>query len=103
MPCYSFSSARCFFVALALAMPCVSFAPGLTIAEEPKAKEEKPLDGNWHGVLKIGPAELRLVFRVSKDKDGKLKASLDSPDQGAKGLPVDSVTREGREVKLESR
>jgi len=50
--------------------------------------------GNWQGVLKVMNTELRLVFNISQTEDGDLKASLDSPDQGAKGIPVDTVTFE---------
>lgn len=88
-------------VTLACSVPFI-WGQRLTFGQDP-AKGEKPLDGNWHGVLKVGPVELRLVYRIAKDKEGNVKATLDSPDQGAKGIPVDSVTREGREVKLEAK
>jgi uncharacterized Ntn-hydrolase superfamily protein len=50
------------------------------------------VDGDWQGTLKAGPAELRLVLHVSKDDKGNLKATLDSPDQGANGIPVTKIT-----------
>jgi uncharacterized protein len=46
----------------------------------------------WQGTLKVPGAELRVVFNISKDKDGKFTATLDSPDQRAKGIIVDIVT-----------
>src|SRR5579863_5303744 len=48
--------------------------------------------GDWQGTLKAGPAELRLVLHVTKSGDGGLKATLDSIDQGANGIPVTSIT-----------
>ena len=48
------------------------------------------LDGDWQGTLSNGPVELRLVLHFGADGQG-FKASLDSPDQGAKGIPVASV------------
>jgi pimeloyl-ACP methyl ester carboxylesterase len=48
--------------------------------------------GHWEGILK--PAlgvELRLILNVN-EAGGKLKATLDSPDQGAFGLTADSIT-----------
>jgi pimeloyl-ACP methyl ester carboxylesterase len=48
--------------------------------------------GDWHGSLKVGQAELRLVLHVTKVADGSLKATLDSIDQGAPGIPVNVVT-----------
>lgn len=92
----------CFAISI-LSLVTVPSFNRLTFSAEEPTKGEKALDGNWHGVLKVGPAEVRLIFRVTKDKDGNLKATLDSPDQGAKGIPLDSVTREGRDVKFESK
>jgi uncharacterized protein len=47
--------------------------------------------GIWQGTIKVSGAELRVVFKISKDQDGKFAATLDSPDQGTKGIPVDVV------------
>ncbi len=48
--------------------------------------------GDWQGTLKAGPAELRLVLHVSKNREGGLKATLDSIDQNANGIPVTSIS-----------
>lgn len=56
--------------------------------------EEKGLVGNWEGTLKAGSIRLRLVFRASADEKGGLSATMDSPDQGATGIPVASATLE---------
>jgi uncharacterized protein len=53
------------------------------------------IDGNWYGTLDAGGAKLRLVLKISKAPDGKLRASLDSLDQGAKDLPISSVSLNG--------
>lgn len=50
------------------------------------------VDGDWQGTLKAGPAELRLIVHLSRDEAGALKATLDSPDQGANGIPVTSIS-----------
>ncbi|WZO99095.1 alpha/beta fold hydrolase [Isosphaeraceae bacterium EP7] len=63
----------------------------------PKSK----LAGTWEGKLTIGPASLRLVVNVTQGKDGALSSTLDSPDQGAKGIPVASTTLEGKTFKLD--
>jgi len=47
---------------------------------------------NYEGVLDVGAAKLRLVLHVWTE-DGALKASVDSPDQNAFGLRVDTITR----------
>ncbi len=58
------------------------------------------IDGVWLGALDFGSAKLRLVFHILNTADG-LTATADSPDQGAKGLPVSSVTRTGSSLKME--
>lgn len=50
---------------------------------------QKEFTGSWKG--KLVAYDLTLVFNVS-EKDGKLKATMDSPDQGAKDIPCDQVT-----------
>ncbi|WNJ21025.1 alpha/beta hydrolase [Pontibacter sp. G13] len=50
--------------------------------------------GSWGGKLDLGSMELRLILNVSQGEDGVLQGTLDSPDQGAKGLPVDKVSFE---------
>ncbi len=49
------------------------------------------IKGIWQGTLKVQGMELRLVFKINEEENGKFKATLDSPDQGAKDIPVDSV------------
>lgn len=48
--------------------------------------------GDWNGTLNANGAELRLVLHLTKNPDGKLKATLDSIDQGANGIPVASTS-----------
>ena len=52
---------------------------------------DKNIAGTWQGTLKIQAMELRVVFHLRTDSTGAMKATLDSPDQGAKGIPVDNV------------
>ena len=67
----------------------VCLAAGSLLAM-PLAQEKKGIEGDWNGVLDLGQAQLRLVFHIAS-KDGKLGATLDSPDQNAKGIPVETV------------
>jgi pimeloyl-ACP methyl ester carboxylesterase len=53
------------------------------------------ISGSWLGSLDLGQMKLRLVFRVSKESDGTFRSLLDSPDQGAKDIPVAATTVEG--------
>ncbi len=49
------------------------------------------ISGQWHGLLEIPGSPLRLVINIEKSDSG-YNSTLDSPDQGAKGIPVDTTT-----------
>jgi pimeloyl-ACP methyl ester carboxylesterase len=61
-----------------------------------EALQESPdpdgIVGTWEGVLEA--AGLRLVFHLEADDDGAFTGTMDSPDQGATGIPATSVTFE---------
>jgi fermentation-respiration switch protein FrsA (DUF1100 family) len=74
-------------------------------AAAPVKPEHKPakasdIDGTWMGSRDTGTIKLRVVFNIVNTEDG-LVATLDSPDQGVKGLPVTTVTRDGSSLKME--
>jgi len=48
--------------------------------------------GDWHGELNVNGAVLHLVVHFRQDSAGRLKASVDSPDQGVSAIPVTSVS-----------
>ncbi len=54
--------------------------------------QAQDIAGDWQGTLSAGGAELRLVLHITKAADGSLKATLDSVDQGANGIPVSSIS-----------
>jgi uncharacterized protein len=56
--------------------------------------------GKWFGVLKVQSVQLRLVFNIDKTQNG-YTATMDSPDQGAKGIPVTTTSFENSILKLE--
>ena len=57
--------------------------------------------GSWQGVLNVG-AELRLVFNISVNEDHSLKATMDSPDQGAMGIPLGEVSLSKDSIRIEA-
>ncbi len=61
------------------------------------------VEGIWQGTLNAPGLELRVVFRISRKSDGTLTATIDSPDQGAFGIPVDEVTFENGKLYIESK
>jgi uncharacterized protein len=55
--------------------------------------------GQWNGVLKVQGTQLRLVFNVTKI-DNVISSTMDSPDQGAKGIPTTTTSFENSILKI---
>ena len=56
--------------------------------------------GIWQGLLTAGGLEVRLVFNLALNDDLTWEATLDSPDQGAAGIPVGSVTTAASSIEI---
>jgi hypothetical protein len=74
--------------------------PATAASPIPAAAAPKPaapqIAGDWEGMLN-GQVHLILHFTV---KDGNLTATLDSPDQGAAGIPITTVTLKDSKLTL---
>ena len=57
------------------------------------------ITGQWNGILEVQKTRLRLVFNISKTDSG-YSSTMDSPDQGAKGIPVTAVDYKNSILKL---
>jgi pimeloyl-ACP methyl ester carboxylesterase len=57
------------------------------------------LDGAWVGTLHLGAVNLRLVLKIKRAGAG-WTATVDSIDQRANDIPVDTVTLDGDKLKL---
>lgn len=75
------------------------FGAGLALFGGTTATAQEALLGTWSGTLETGAAELRIVFHIEQGDEG-LAATMDSPDQGATGIPVSDVTVTGDSVVL---
>jgi hypothetical protein len=85
---------RLFGALLALAFVFVA-VPSSAVAQE-------EMVGDWVGSLDAGAqGQLKIVFHVVEDADGKLDATLDSPDQGAFGIEAGPVTVDGDVISIE--
>lgn len=73
---------------------------GIAMKAPPKPAKPSDIDGDWLGTLDTGMGKLRLVLHITNTADG-LTATMDSLDQGANGMPVNSITRTGAELKFE--
>jgi len=74
----------------------VAFAIGILIANLVFGQN---ITGQWNGILKVQATQLRIVFNISKTENG-YTSTMDSPDQGAKGIPVNSTSFENSILKL---
>ena len=74
----------------------IAFVIGLLIVNALVAQN---ITGQWNGVLKVQGTQLRIVFNVNKTDTG-FSSTMDSPDQGAKGIPVTSTSFENSNLKL---
>jgi RNA polymerase sigma factor (sigma-70 family) len=57
------------------------------------------MQGNWEGTLHMNGVELRLVFKIFKTND-MFHVTMDSIDQGAKDIPVPTLSAAGRSLRL---
>ena len=56
-----------------------------SLASQAQVQPTTALIGSWSGKLKVGPVSLTLVLHLEQ-ADGYVTVTLDSPDQGAKGI-----------------
>lgn len=85
-------------LAIALSVALVLVTPGAGAAQD--------WEGRWSGTLVLpGPASLILAFELVPDPDPATgrgwTATMDSPQQGATGIPVSRVEVEGDSIHLE--
>jgi hypothetical protein len=61
----------------------------------PLAAQTSPVAGSWAGDLIVQGTRLPLVFHITQEGEA-LSATMDSPAQGARGIPVDTAPFPGR-------
>jgi len=62
--------------------------------------DKKFITGSWLGKITAGAIQLRVVFNLLIIGKDSLVATLDSPDQGAKGIKLGPVTYTGETLKI---
>jgi pimeloyl-ACP methyl ester carboxylesterase len=82
-----------------MALPLTFRRGGIAIQPRPRPALSD-IDGDWLGTLDTGMGKLRVVLHIISTEDG-LAATMDSPDQNAKGIPVTSLTRSGSSLKFD--
>ena len=75
----------------------------LVLSAQAQVNPTTTLEGSWSGKLKVGAMLLTLVLHLEQ-ADGYVKASLDSPDQGAKGISAykEYLSDDSVAIKVES-
>ena len=86
--------------ALTLLILCSLFGASSGFAQ-PAAPPQNSLLGSWDGSLDLGKLKLHLVLTIVTNAGDRITASIDVPDQGAKGLPVDAVLFNYPDVRFE--
>lgn len=61
------------------------------------------IKGKWRGDLDLGMAKLPIVFSFKTDAEGKTVATMDSPQQNAKDIPLEVICCSEDSVNLECR
>ena len=56
--------------------------------------------GSWTGKLDVMGSQLNLVFNITEADGGGLACTMDSPDQGVKGIPAEITVDGGTKVKI---
>jgi fermentation-respiration switch protein FrsA (DUF1100 family) len=72
--------------------------PAATIAQQPAASPG--VAGIWLGTMNTGAFNLRIQFHITSGSSG-LSATMDSLDQGVKGVAVTSATLDGSTFRME--
>ena len=89
-----FSSLICLALIMSSSVSMIGFA-------QQQDTSEISIEGIWEGKLKVPGTELRIVFNISKNQDGALTATLDSPDQGVTDIPIEEVIFKDNTLHLE--
>jgi uncharacterized protein len=65
-----------------------------------KSIDKNSITGAWMGKISAGAIQLRIVINFSVVGKDSLIATLDSPDQGAKGIKLGPVSNSGETLKI---
>ncbi len=84
----------------ALPLDLARTSRGYGLEKKQASGDLTPFLGTWKGRLVVPGGSLRAVFRIAKQSDGSVAATMDSPDQMVVGLPVSKVSAQGKTVTL---
>ncbi|MBT8209768.1 MAG: hypothetical protein KJP14_04505 [Eudoraea sp.] len=61
--------------------------------------QDQNLTGSWEGTLTTQGVELPVIFNIAK-AEGGYSSTMDSPAQGATGIPMDETKVSGNEITI---
>ena len=95
-------------LALALAVNGQSFPADLKRTGEAKVETTLPspavearFEGGWEGSLDTPQGSLRLIIHLENQPDKTVKATIDSPDQNAMGLPLSGIVQKANTIEMQ--
>lgn len=81
---------------------CISESDNMSEEKIGNIEDIEDIEGLWMGSLEIqGGQELRILFNISTGPGDLPTATMDSPDQGVSGIPVETVTYKDGDLRLE--
>jgi pimeloyl-ACP methyl ester carboxylesterase len=89
-----------FMIAARVFCMLISLLGSIAVADSQEQTAPVNPEGDWKGTLDAGGVKLDLILHVTK-KDAALSATLDSPNQGATGLLIDSISATGKSLRFE--
>jgi hypothetical protein len=60
----------------------------------------KELEGDWEGSLEMPGRAFRMIFHFRNQTDRTVTATVDTPDSGGVGLPLNNVRQTGQKVEV---
>jgi fermentation-respiration switch protein FrsA (DUF1100 family) len=81
---------------------CISQPASELDNSQQNGTNDRNVEGLWMGSLKvINGLEVRILFNISTKTDGSISATMDSLDQGVKGIPIEKATLKDGNLQLE--
>ncbi len=74
---------------------------GMTAPARAASPTTKDLLGKWEGVVNVGKFKFTLILRIANTENGRIGVTMDIPDQGQKGLPVNAILFNSPDVRIE--
>jgi pimeloyl-ACP methyl ester carboxylesterase len=81
-----------------LVLICVIAGTGYAFAQD--STGTNTAEGIWQGSVEFSGMKLRIVFKITRTPEGGWKTTIDSPDQGAKDIPVTETSVMNDSLKL---